>query len=203
VEDDLLAIESSLGDVAGRRDEVARRQRRLEDELTATEGRIADVDRRLYSGAVTIPRELQALQADREALQRRRGALEDDVLEAMTERDPLEEEVARLEEERARLDAEGARLRAAAAEAQAAIDAELAETEARREAAATALPADLASLYERLRARHGGVGAAPLVGNRCGGCHLTLPATEIDRIRHEPPDTLITCDQCGRILVRS
>ena len=48
----------------------------------------------------------------------------------------------------------------------------------------------------------GGVGAARLVGPSCTGCHLTLPAQELDRIRREPPDALVFCDQCGRILVR-
>ena len=37
---------------------------------------------------------------------------------------------------------------------------------------------------------------------RCSGCHLALPATEIDRIKREAPDTIVLCDQCGRILVR-
>jgi predicted nucleic acid-binding Zn-ribbon protein len=31
---------------------------------------------------------------------------------------------------------------------------------------------------------------------------MKLPATEIDRIKHQPPDALVHCDQCGRILVR-
>ncbi|MFN2608825.1 MAG: zinc ribbon domain-containing protein [Acidimicrobiales bacterium] len=202
VESSVAATEAALAEVGGRRDEAARRQRRHEDELAATEARIAEVDRRLYSGTVTIPRELQAMQADREALRRRQGGLEDEVLEAMGEREPLDEEVAALSAERDRLDGEGARLRAAVAEAQAAIDAELDRETASRADAVVAIPADLASLYERLRARHDGVGAATLVGNRCTGCHLTLPATEIDRIKHLAPDVLVTCDQCGRILVR-
>jgi predicted nucleic acid-binding Zn-ribbon protein len=64
------------------------------------------------------------------------------------------------------------------------------------------LPADLAATYERLRSQLGGIGAAKLVGSSCGGCHLALPATELDRIRHAAPDALVYCDQCGRILVR-
>ena len=41
------------------------------------------------------------------------------------------------------------------------------------------------------------------VTTSCSGCHLTLPATEIDRIKKAPPDAFFTCDQCGRILVVS
>jgi predicted nucleic acid-binding Zn-ribbon protein len=64
------------------------------------------------------------------------------------------------------------------------------------------VPADLTRLYDDLRRKLGGVGAARLVNGRCSGCHLTLPATELDRIRREPPEALIRCDQCGRVLVR-
>ncbi len=203
VESSLSAIESALSVASARLAEVAREQRRLEDDLAATEARIADLERRLYSGVVTVPRELQAMQADLESLRRRRSALEDEVLATMDAREPIDAEDAGLDGERERLDDEGVRLRAAVAEAQAQIDAELAEEEARRREAATGLPPELTTLYERLRAKHGGIGAAPLVGARCGGCHLTLPATEVDRIRREPPEALLTCDQCGRILVRS
>ena len=203
VERSLAAVESALSDASSRLAAVAREQRRLEDDLAGTEARIADIERRLYSGVVTVPRELQAMQADLESLRRRRSTLEDEVLETMDAREPVDAEVAGLEAERDRLDGEGARLRAVVAEVQAQIDADLVEEEAHRREAATGLPLEVTTLYERLRARHGGVGAAPLVGARCGGCHLTLPATEIDRIRREPPEALVTCDQCGRILVRS
>jgi predicted nucleic acid-binding Zn-ribbon protein len=143
------------------------------------------------------------MQGEADALRRRRGDLEDNVLEAMGEREPLDEEVGRLETERAERDTQGRRLRAAIAETEAAIDAEMTREREARDAAATNLPADLASLYEQLRTKLGGVGAARLVNGRCSGCHLTLPATELDRIRKEPPDAIIRCDQCGRLLVRS
>lgn len=202
VEEASLAIDARLADTASRRDDAVRLQTRIEDDLSSVEARIAEVDRRLYSGSVTIPRELQAMQADRELLNQRRGLVEDEVLAAMGEREPLDGEVMALEAERRRLDGEGSRLRAAIAEAQVAIDAELAAEETRRAESASGLPADIVTLYERLRAKHGGVGAAPLAGGRCNGCYLTLPATEVDRIKHAAPDELVTCDQCGRILVR-
>ena len=202
VEEAVSRVESALADASEVLAGLARDQRRLEDELAATEARITEVERRLYSGVVSAPRELQAMNADLDSLRRRRSTLEDEVLDAMAEREPADAEVVKLTAERARLDDDGARLRGLVAEAQAAIDAELAAELASRAEAVTVLPADLVALYERLRARLGGVGAAPLVGARCGGCHLTLPATEVDRIRREPAEALIMCDQCGRILVR-
>lgn len=202
IEEELVALEQALGAATASRDEVARREKRLEDEVAGLEAKIAGVERRMYSGAVTVPRELQAMQADVEAMRRRCSTLEDGLLEAMTEREPLDEEVARLQSEQRRLNEEGARLRAAVAENQASIDAELALEVAARDSAAVRLPGTLFTLYEQLRAKLGGIGAARLVNGRCSGCHLTLPATELDRIRREPAETLIRCDQCSRVLVR-
>jgi hypothetical protein len=191
-----------MADVGARRDEVARRQQRHEDELASIEAKIGEVDKRLYSGAVTVPRELQAMEADVASLKRHRADIEDNVLEAMQDREPLDDEVASLEQQSAALQQEAEQLRQTIAAQTGDIDAELAKELEARTAAAVAIPEDLLSQYERLRAKQDGIGAARLVGGRCGGCHLTLPATELDRLRHEEPDTVVLCDQCGRILVR-
>jgi predicted nucleic acid-binding Zn-ribbon protein len=201
-EDELAGLEAALTGVRADAAESAKLQRHLEGELALLESKVAELDAKLYSGAVTVPRELQAMQTEGEALRQRRTALEDDVLEAMSSRETLDDQVADMERRRAELDAEGVRLRVAVAEAQAQVDRDLAAEVEARATAATHIPADVAALYEQLRAHLGGVAAAPLVNGRCGGCHLALPATEIDRLRKEPADTLVRCEQCERILVR-
>ena len=70
-----------------------------------------------------------------------------------------------------------------------------------RDELAGATPAELAAQYDRLRARLGGIGAARLVNGACTGCHLALAATELDRIRRAQADTVLFCEQCGRIVV--
>jgi len=39
------------------------------------------------------------------------------------------------------------------------------------------------------------------VGDRCDGCHLTLSAVELERLRNLPADEYAACAQCDRILV--
>jgi predicted nucleic acid-binding Zn-ribbon protein len=56
--------------------------------------------------------------------------------------------------------------------------------------------------YERLRAKLDGVAVARLEGDLCLGCHVSLPAMEVDAIRHAPPDVVAVHEDCGRILVR-
>lgn len=195
-------LDRSLADVVGRRDEVARRQRKLEDDLAVVERKKAEEQARLYSGTVSLIRELQAMQAEIDALGRRASSLEDDVLEAMTEREPLDSEVAGLKAERVSLDDKAGALRVVIAEAQSAIDAELEVEQAARTAAVDDVPPAVVSSYERLRSRLDGIGVARLVNGRCDGCHLSLSVTELTTANRQPPEALFHCEQCGRILVR-
>ncbi|HEX3622591.1 MAG TPA: C4-type zinc ribbon domain-containing protein [Acidimicrobiales bacterium] len=201
-EDELARVEAAAADVDARAAEAGRAQRHLEGELSLVEAKVAELEAKLYSGAINVPRELQAMQAEGEALRARRATLEDEVLEAMGRRESLDAEAVALQKRREELDADGSRLRVAVAEAQAQVDRDLAAELDARASAAAGIPAELASLYEQLRVRLGGVAAAPLVNGRCGGCHLALPATEVARLRREPPETLVRCEQCERILVR-
>ncbi|MHB1930786.1 MAG: zinc ribbon domain-containing protein, partial [Acidimicrobiales bacterium] len=189
-------------EVAAKRDAVVARQQQLEDNLAATERRRSNVSARLYGGTVSASRDLQAMAAEVDALSVRASQLEDEALGVLEEREPLDADVGALDAEDDALARQEADASADLATAEAEVRAELEELAERRAGAAGSVPPDLLAAYDRLRARLGGVGAAPLVGDRCSGCHLTLPATELDRIRHLPPDELVTCDQCGRILVR-
>ncbi|MDQ3569166.1 MAG: C4-type zinc ribbon domain-containing protein [Actinomycetota bacterium] len=198
----LTDLEARLTDVRGRRDAVAARQSKLEEEVRLLDTRVQEIDQRLYSGTVTASRELQAMSAEVSAIKARRSSMEDAVLEAMEEHEPLALEAEALERERGELDGESERLRAALAEAEVVIDAEIAAEEGARADAAQSVASDLLSTYEELRSKLGGVGASRLVGSSCSGCHLVLPAAEVARVKREPPDALLFCDQCGRILVR-
>ncbi|MGH3343578.1 MAG: C4-type zinc ribbon domain-containing protein, partial [Carbonactinosporaceae bacterium] len=62
---------------------------------------------------------------------------------------------------------------------------------------------ELLALYARLREQHDGVGAAAIRLRRCEGCRLELDTAELARIRAAPPDEVIRCDSCRRILVRT
>lgn len=201
VEGRIADVEARLAEVRAAREVVSTRQDRLEQETAHVEARIVEIEKRMYSGIVSASRELQAMATEVESLKERHSSLDDNVLASMEEAEPLDEGIAALLSERSAHDAEAERLRAAVAEAEVAIDAELASERAAREASTADVPEDLLATYEKLRSKLGGVGAARLVGPSCTGCHLTLPATELDRIRRGPTDALVFCDQCGRILV--
>ncbi|OEV11699.1 hypothetical protein AN219_29585, partial [Streptomyces nanshensis] len=82
------------------------------------------------------------------------------------------------------------------------IDAELAGVRKERETIAGAVPGELLKLYDKIREREGGVGAAKLYQRRCEGCRLELNITELNDVREAPADTVVRCENCRRILVR-
>ena len=198
----VVAVEAERATRAVRREELGRNIKRLQDEVASLEARIAEVTRTLHSGAVTVPRELQALQHEQESLRRRQDHLETEELEIMEELDPLTEETAGLDARLGELATEGDRLDEALLQAEVDVEEELTAVTNRRRAALAGVSDDLLATYEDLRGKLGGIAVARLVGSVCGGCHLGLSAVEVDRIKKQPPDTLVTCDECGRLLVR-
>lgn len=202
LEEDVMAVDRQLADAQRRRDELARSQQRLEDEIASLTERANQAEKQLYSGAVTNPRELQALQDDVASIRRRIRQLEDDELEIMELVEPVDAERSDLVGRRDQLDAQGQRLRAQLAEAESELEAELAEVQSERSAVAADVSEELWPEYDKLRARLGGVAIARLVGSTCQGCHLALSAVEVDRIRKLSLDEAVHCEECGRLLVR-
>jgi uncharacterized protein len=203
VADAIRAADERSEVVEAERHRLDRDQARIDDEVAGLRERSGQADKALYSGSVTNPRELQALQDEVASLGRRIGELEDQELEMMVEREPFDEEASTLAARRAELVARADDVAARLTVAEAEIDAELeAEATARAEAARQ-VPDDLLAEYEGLRADLDGVGVARLEhGSTCGGCHMKLSAVEADRIKGLPADARIHCEDCGRLLVR-
>jgi predicted nucleic acid-binding Zn-ribbon protein len=195
-------LERRRAAVTERRDTELREEHRLDDEVRSLEAKAKAEDSRMYSGTISSPRELQAMQADIDQLRRQAREREDEELDVMVRREALDAEVAELDAAQATLVAEMDTLVAAIEKQEAEIDAELGVEEKRRAALIPSVPEATLRLYEQIRAGNRGIGAARLVGMNCQACHLALPATEVDRIRHLPPDALARCEHCGAILVR-
>ena len=183
------------------RDEIARQEQRYADEVQLLGEQAGAAERRLYSGAIASPRELQALQADVEQLRRRQRTIEDRELGAMEQREPVDGALATIAAEWETAESEAARARATLDERERQLDASATTEQAARDQLAAGIDAGLLADYERRRARANGVGVARLVGSTCQGCHLSIPATEVDRIRREGDGALASCDNCGCILV--
>jgi len=198
---DRAELNRSVAVVQAQVDDLAGRQSALEEHIAATARRRHQIEQRMQSGAVSASRDLQAMDHEVHQLAERQSHLEEEELVLVEEQEPLDTRLGVDRAALAALAAEADRLSETIAEAEAQIDVAIAAESARRDDVAPRLPAELAERYEVLRSHLGGVGAAKLMGDRCDGCHLTLPSVEVERIRHLPPDEFATCPQCDRILV--
>ena len=192
---ELVDAQTRVGDLAGQ-------QRRLENEVDTVRTRAARDEQRLQSGGVPA-KELSGLQHEITTLARRQSSLEDDLLEVMEQREQAETDTAALGAQEAQLTTERDQLASARDAAFAEIDSSTAQRTGERSTIAAELPADLVALYERAREHGGGVGAAMLRQRRCEGCHIELAGTELSAVRTAPPDEVVRCDNCRRILVRT
>jgi predicted nucleic acid-binding Zn-ribbon protein len=229
---ELADLDAELGRIAGRRrslpehaqlEQLDRRDAQLRDSiaaLDAQEGDLkraqakaeADVDQvrsrvdrdrqRLDAGQVSNPRELENLQSEIVSLTRRQSDLEEIVLDLMERMETAQHSNQAASAERAEI---GSRRQDVMARRDVALG-ELAElsgkAQDRRTAVATEIPPDLIKLYEQLRTQHG-VGAAALRRGQCQGCHLSLNTVDLNTIRAAPPDEVLRCEECRRILVRT
>ena len=196
---------AALRQARGRLPTQERQLAAIQKELHATEQEVdsvrikkAAVHDKLYSGRVSVPRELSALEAEETAFARTIAQLEDRQLELMA---AAEEAEAALAAGQRQIDADIARWRAEGNEAHdhlAQFEAELESLKGDREALAASIsPAHLAS-YDRLRARMANRPVAIVENNMCQACRVNLPSGDVQRARGaDPPHT---CENCGRLL---
>ncbi len=208
----LKAIAAALADDAGMRAAEARcqaardelkplraRLRDLELETAGNEEKIRNTGEQLYSGAVNSPREMQDMQLEVASLTRRNGDLETWSLETMLSVEEANGQLAEVESALAALiERRGDEHRELLRERKTLQDS-LPQLETRRQQALGKISPELQKQYFALKPRKGGQPVARMDGNSCTLCGVaqTLTAEREVRLGRR----LITCANCGRILV--
>lgn len=183
--------------------DLTRAQSKADAEVEQVKTRRTRDEERMSSGAITNPKDLESLQHELGALERRISTLEDEELEVMEQ---LENAQKRLAAVTADLDAVRVDLEqviAARDAAVEAIDAEVATVSREREEIAGQVPDDLLELYAKVRDQYGGLAAAALRSRRCEGCRLELNGADLREIATKPENEVLRCPECSRILVRT
>lgn len=197
----MAVLDARLATTRTERDRVAREEQQLDDEARSLADKATEVEGRMYSGEVSSPKELTAMQADVEQLRRHQRTIENRELELMEVREPLDASVLDLEQQRAEVAVDVGRLAAALAAAESEVAAEMAVERAARDESAAGIDVALVREYDRCRAVAKGPGVARLVGTTCQGCHLSIPAVEAEQIKRSGGQPIAHCDNCGAILV--
>ncbi|HTW01867.1 MAG TPA: C4-type zinc ribbon domain-containing protein [Streptosporangiaceae bacterium] len=194
--DTIASLEAEQGD-------LRRAQVKAEADVEQVRTRIDRDRKRLDAGQVSSPRDLENLQSEVASLTRRQSDLEEVVLDIMERQETAEGRRQEAAAERVTIAGDHETVTARRDASLAEIAEQAGKAADRRASVASQEPADLLTLYERMREQHGGVGAAALRRGRCEGCHLSLNTVDLNNIRAADPDEVLRCEECRRILVRT
>jgi predicted nucleic acid-binding Zn-ribbon protein len=195
LKDAVVVADTALAD-------LEREQTRAERDVDQVRTRIDKDQARLDAGQVSAAKELASLQSEIESLHKRQADLEEVVLELMERQEGLESSREGLVADRDGIAAAQDAATQTRDTAFADIDVAAATAGGKRAEVVADIPADLLTLYDKIRASSG-VGAAMLRRGGCEGCHLSLNTVDINAIKATPPDEVVRCEECRRILVRT
>ena len=174
-------------------------QRDAELEQKSVETKRKQYETKLYSGKVTAPKELQAIQDEVDMLARLRGKLDEKLVLLIDQNKAQQAQESETKQALTKT--------AAAYKAKYTVYKQVAEQtrdqaqllQQQRAVAAKAIAPTLLKTYEALRAgKHGIAIAAIEDGNACSGCKMGLPSSIVTQVKEGKE--IMLCDTCGRML---
>lgn len=183
-----------LGELQAKREALAQAMADLEQSRARYQ---RDYDR-LYSGAITNPREIQALQHELESLEKHVQELEPRIAQLTEERDAMAVQAEEVETLIQRLLRKASKLRKEAEEERSRLEETFNALAHKRKAMAAALPGALRDPYEVAHRKTKAGGLALITPDRkCEGCGTAVPEKSIERTRE---GALTSCENCSRLL---
>jgi predicted nucleic acid-binding Zn-ribbon protein len=208
----LAEIASTLGDessLAPLRDAASQgkaavqaetvKQNALDTVVSGFDEKIKGVEAKLYSGTVTLARELTDLQADIDMIKRQRTEQEDELLEILEDLDNAQKISSAATVVLANSEVAWAADQQSMTTEKGVLDGELVDLTVSRDDHAAAIPAPDIALYEQIRPRHKGKAVAKLQGDTCGSCRTGVDNRTVQQARASTDP--IKCPNCGLILL--
>ncbi|SIS09156.1 zinc ribbon domain-containing protein [Williamsia sterculiae] len=182
-------------------EDLQREISRLENDVATLRLRETKDTERLTSGALPA-KALSELQHELSSLERRRGVVEDELLELLEQQEAVEAEQQRVAATLSHLaeriaDVEQRRLIALGD-----VEEQLTSRQRHRDELEASTQPELLTVYRSQHDR-GRIGAGLLRARTCGACRMELDRGTIARIAKAPADEVVRCDECGAILVRT
>ncbi|MBN1874510.1 MAG: hypothetical protein JXA33_09800 [Anaerolineae bacterium] len=179
--------------------ETARKQQQtLEFELNRIETKRRQTEQRLYSGKVTNPRELEDLQAESKSLLNRKSQLEDELLEAMIEREEADADQTTAQSQLKNTQTQQeTQYKTLTTESEQILNRQR-ELQEERQILLPHIPANILETYHYLYSRMGGLPVAQLRGEVCSICGMNVNKPTQIKVRKGEE---AYCDGCRRLIV--
>lgn len=197
---ELASLKTKLEKLKQEEAKVSLQHKKAEGELELLEQKIASEEKRLYSGMVTNPKELKALNDEIASLERLKEKQEESFLEVEITLEGLNETIAHTEksikQKEKEVESEENRLKEIEENTLARVGELKSEVDKLREA----IPPELLKIYDSRRLKLARRVVAHLKNGVCSGCQMEIHAEELDKILNNP-DKLATCPNCQRLLL--
>ncbi len=188
---------SSIREIQGRRDKYHAERAELEKQTAENKTYLERAERNLKHAQ--NQKEYETAMREMDALQKQITAFETQTVEKMTAIEEVEKELEERAEEINTLDAKRDAALGVFKKELAADQAEFKKDSIVRDGVFTTLPAQLASVYNRMAQRsRDGIAVAEVVNGSCSACFMALrPQMQVEVKKGEQ---IITCESCTRIL---
>lgn len=177
---------------------VRKDQVKLDGQVKLLASKIEQEEKKLYSGTVTSPKELQNIQHEVDSLKEQHRRLSDQLIELELRLEELTNELDDATACVAALD----RTRAAAVETwkreATALKGLITSVDTRRLGQQAKVPPQALAIYERVRLRRGGMAVARIQGSTCSACRVSMPDSVRKRVFSQ--NSVLQCPNCERIL---
>lgn len=171
--------------------------RRLEGECQDYEAQLRDLETTLYSGKITVPKELEQLQRRIGEYQTAKAEREEKILNQLYLLETKEQELAQAQKQAAALQNKLTAAAEEVAQRVASLAERCVELQEEVEALERELPEDLKGFYQRSAKALKGVVVVPIKDKTCGFCHMIIPPAVLEKVKKGGSGVML-CENCGR-----
>lgn len=177
-------------------------QHDLNLELEQLTAKISEEEKRLYGGDITNPRELVNLEVEIGMLKKQKDTLEGYVIVLMGDLDDLSKRTKQAKREWERLQQEATQQVELLKGKQEELKKEIGRAKRKREQLLGKVTDPDVEQFRYVQTMKGEtIAVAELVDGVCRACHVEVSASKRSQIERPTDNKLITCGNCGRILV--
>lgn len=193
---EVLESQAQLQSEQQRLEDLKHQQHSAEWEIDDITTKIAAAEETLFSGRIKNPKELASLQHEVETFKARRDQMEEKALGIIDQVEQAEASVAGVSSQLETLTADWQRQQKQLADEMARLKAALADLKERCQLLSGGIEPEAVEFYQQLR-KGKGTAVARVEQGICRGCRISLPITDLQRVRG---NNLVQCSSCGRIL---
>ncbi|MFM1864969.1 MAG: Chromosome partition protein Smc [Actinomycetota bacterium] len=198
--EEIEKIHFEIAQLVARESDLKKEAGKLEIEIEQVKSR-AQKDQARIDNASNA-KELTAMEHEVESLKTRQNELEDQEIILLEEIEALQKEQTTWQENKEKLkqevDKKTDNLKAELAELKNKAD----EVNKNRQELVAKISSEILEKYQNIMSEHVGLAAARLIDGACTGCNISFSPIEVKEIKSNDPELILTCENCGCILVR-